>query len=87
MITFIGFSQMDLFQQADCLMRYGKCLVDKRIESIGRSLYALEDFYVEMLYDAPKGRIVALIPYRNISSLDDWLNKVDLDELMQGGEK
>jgi hypothetical protein len=40
-----------------------------------------------MLYDAPKGRILALIPYRNISSLDDWLNKVNLDELIQGGEK
>jgi hypothetical protein len=87
MITFNGFSRMDLFQKADCVMRCGRCLVDKRVESIGRSLYALEDFYVEMLYDAPKGRILALIPYRNISSLDDWLNKVNLDEMMQGGEK
>ncbi len=85
MITFSDFLQMDLFRQADCVMNYGKCLVDKRVERVGRSLYALENFYVEMLYDAHKDRILALIPYRNIGSLDDWLNRVQLDELMKGG--
>jgi hypothetical protein len=82
MVTFQQFAKMDLPHRSACLMNYGTWLSVMKAETGGRSLYAIGDFYAEMYYDHENNQILTIVPFRRTIHLEDWLQRIDLEELL-----
>jgi hypothetical protein len=81
MIQLSEFSKLDTLTRAGYVARHGKLLADSKLEGCGKKLYALGNFYVEMLYDVRRNRTLALTPLRSANSLEQWLKAVNLKDL------
>ena len=53
-----------------------------KTENAGRSLYFLVDYYVELIYDCDEVRVLAVYPFKDLAHLDDWLEDVNITQLL-----
>lgn len=81
MISYPLFSQLPLNQKAQMSWQQGTFLTCQIQESHSLSLYALGDFYVELVYDPNKNEIVDLTAFKDMGKLAVYLDKVSLGEL------
>jgi hypothetical protein len=76
------FNLMPFDEQANTLWDYGSCLTERLGENgIKYQLHALSDFYVEVVYDAVKNRIVEFKSFKRGERLTPYLDQLDLNEL------
>jgi hypothetical protein len=75
------FVQLPLEAQAYHLVEQGQYLIDKKGQRSTVTLYALEDFYVEVWYNREYNSITAITCFKKVSKLDAYLNPISLQEL------
>lgn len=92
MISLVQFTLMSREARAEQVWEHGTylmCMTDHRLKpgsvgrQAGRSLYALGDFYVELTYDHVHNRLVDVFPFRRLILLDEWLERIELEKLLQ----
>jgi len=76
-----GFNQANLEDQVDLLVKYGKC-VAKYVESYYHLLFALNDYYVEVVYQKEGTSLVRIHAFTDDQALDKFLDKIDISNLL-----
>ncbi|MDJ1485942.1 hypothetical protein QNI16_36010 [Cytophagaceae bacterium YF14B1] len=78
MIYYSLFAQLPLNEKAELTWQKGTFLTCQMLESHSLSLYALGDFYVELVYDPENNRIVDLTAFKDTSGLAPYLDKIKI---------
>jgi hypothetical protein len=77
-----GFLRLSLNERADVTWNVGTFLHNRNGNGFHGNLYAVEDFYVEVLYDTERNTIVDVSPFTALHLLDPYLDNIDLSGLM-----
>jgi hypothetical protein len=80
---FPDFETQMLSQQAGVLCREGVYLSERRAGEFLIALYALFDFYAEVWYRQQSNELVMITPFQNTARLDPYLEKINLQGLLQ----
>ena len=82
MITFAQFRQLSLPRRAYAIRNHATFLACMDGGRAGRSLYFLNGFYVELIYDFQGNRVLGVVPFRGDGHLEKWLEQVNITELL-----
>ena len=79
------YRRLDQTRQAAILWQEGVCLeLIREEEGLIMELYALFDFYAEVVYDQDSGEPLFLRCFHDLSDLDPYLASIDVAELLTG---
>ena len=82
-VSLVQFTLMNLDARAQCVWEDGTYLLCMEGKRAGRSLYALGNFWVELTYDHHENQLVDVFPFRRQVLLDEWLERIELEKLLQ----
>lgn len=86
MISFEQYRLLHQSAQAELLWLEGVDLVlTRQTPSMNIELYALYDYYVEIIFDKPTGEPLCLNAFKNQKHLAPYLSLIDIDALFQPG--
>ncbi len=81
-MTLAQFEKLPLPRRAYVIWNHATFLACMDAGKAGRSLYFLHDFYVELLYDFNTNRVLGVVAFRDGWHLGEWLDKVNITELL-----
>jgi hypothetical protein len=82
------YRRLDQSSQATILWKHGTCLeLIRKEEGLVIELYALFNFYAEVVYDQNSGEPVFLRCFHDPAGLDPYLEVLDIEELLTGSHK
>ncbi len=76
MITLDKFNQLSLFKKFEILGNQGVFLINKVLNKEEYTLYAVESFYVETLFDLERKEITQIKSFSKTKDLDKYLNEI-----------
>jgi hypothetical protein len=82
MMTIAKFRRLPLPRRALMVWNHATFLACMDAGKAGRSLYFLHGFYVELIYDFRGNRVLGVLPFRDGWHLEEWLEKVNITELL-----
>ena len=77
-MTLYDFNSLNDFEKGDALREHGVHLSERFEGEMGYSLYQLNDFYVEVTYNAGKNVITKFTSFLNDTKLEPYLDKIDI---------
>ena len=81
-MTLAEFRQLSVPHRAHATWNRGTFLACVDTGRAGRSLYYLNGFYVELIYDFQDNRVLGVFPFRDAWHLADWLERINITELL-----
>ena len=78
MITLDTFNKLSLSQRFEILGKQGVFLLNKVVKNEEYSLYSVNNFYVETLFDLNRKEITQIKSFSKIKDLDKYLNDIHL---------
>ena len=82
------YRRLDQSSQAAILWTEGVCLeLIRQEEGLVMELYALFDFYAEVVYEQDSGEPLFLRCFHDLAGLDPYLRHIDIGELLTGSHK
>ena len=76
------YNQLQQEKQMDLLMKRGVLLVECRRFNLRLRLFGLDNFYVEIYSTEETGEVIAVNAFDDLSTLDTYLEKIDISELV-----
>ena len=76
MITLDKFNQLSLYKKFEILGNQGVFLMNKVMKKEEYALYALENFYVETLFDLDRKEIIQIKSFSKTKDLDKYINEI-----------
>ena len=77
-MTLYEFNSLNDFEKGAALWEYGVHLTERFEGEIGYSLYQLNDFYVEVMYNEGKNVITKFTSFLTDTKLEPYLDKIDI---------
>jgi hypothetical protein len=77
-----GFLRLSMNERANVTWNEGTFLHNRKGNGFHGNLYAVEDFYVEVLYDTARNTVVDVTPFKSLDLLQPYLDTIDLSGLM-----
>jgi hypothetical protein len=77
-VTLNEFSGMDIYRKASVLIKEGNYIMDHNDSYFMIQLYALRDFFTEVIISRDTMNVVEIIPFRTGDRLDKYLNKIEI---------
>ena len=78
MITLDKFNHLSLYKKFEILGNQGVFLMNKVVNKEEFALYAVENFFVETLFDLEKKEIIQIKSFSKTKNLDKYLNDIYL---------
>ena len=76
MITLDKFNQYSLYKKFEILGNQGVFLLNKIMNKEEYTLYAVENFFVETLFDLDKKEIIQIKSFSKTKDLEKYLNEI-----------
>jgi len=76
MITLDKFNHLSLYKKFEILGNQGVFLMNKVINNEEYALYAVENFFVETLFDLEKKEIIQIKSFSKTKNLDKYLKDI-----------
>jgi hypothetical protein len=80
-MNFYDFLELEDDAKAFVLWHHGVYLLSSKKGPRVCKLYALDDFYVEVIHEVREGHLYAINTYESIDFLDKYLDQIDLSVL------
>jgi hypothetical protein len=80
-ITLYEFNSSDEFEKGEALWELGVHVTERFVGEIGYSLYQLNNFYVEVLYNGDQNKISRFTAFSTNTKLEPYLDAIDISEL------
>ena len=80
-ITLYEFNALNEFEKGSVLWNYGVHLSERFENKTGFSLYQINDFYVEVMYNGSINAITRFTSFKTSTKLQLYLDKIDISEI------
>ena len=81
MLSLKDFDDLPFYDKAQHLWDHGTYLADRTYSQFRITLYHLDDFYAEVMYNRIGNKIISLASYEHRSILNKYVEEVSLPDL------
>ncbi|MEM6840975.1 MAG: hypothetical protein AAF944_27725 [Bacteroidota bacterium] len=81
MLSLNEFDDLSFYDKAQYLWDYGTYIADRTYSQFRITLYHVDDFFVEVMYNRIGNKIISIASYQHRSILNKYVEEVSLPDL------